>query len=303
VQAAARAHHRSVAAVNAHATERAVLFDCEGERLPAIVSVPAAPRPRGVLIIVGGPQYRVGSHRQFTLLARGLAAAGIPCMRFDVRGMGDGSGDARTFEHVEADLGAAIVTFLSQMPGLEQVVLWGLCDAASAALMFGAAHPRVAGMVLLNPWVRSAATLSQARIRHYYKDRLVSAELWRKILHGQIDWRGSLASLAQTVRSARRSQAPAPERTSAGAATEAPFQVRMALGLRRFAGPTLLILSGNDLTAKEFIEHAARDPHWREALARPGLTRVDLPQADHTFSQRVWHAQMERTTLAWLESW
>ena len=43
---------------------------------------------RGMLIVVGGPQYRAGSHRQFTLLARDVAATGVPTMRFDYRGMG-----------------------------------------------------------------------------------------------------------------------------------------------------------------------------------------------------------------------
>ena len=52
----------------------AVQFDCEGLRLFGVLSQPAEPGRRGVLLVVGGPQYRVGSHRQFTLLARDLAA-------------------------------------------------------------------------------------------------------------------------------------------------------------------------------------------------------------------------------------
>ena len=39
-----------------------------------------------MVIVVGGPQYRAGSHRQFTLLARHIAAAGYPVLRFDARG-------------------------------------------------------------------------------------------------------------------------------------------------------------------------------------------------------------------------
>jgi len=62
-----------------------------------VVSVPgeadAAAADTGVLIVVGGPQYRVGSHRQFVMLARFLADHGVPCMRFDYRGMGDVSGE------------------------------------------------------------------------------------------------------------------------------------------------------------------------------------------------------------------
>ena len=53
--------------------------------------------PRGVLIVTGGPQYRAGSHRQFVLLARFLAARGMAVLRFDYRGMGDSEGAPRDY--------------------------------------------------------------------------------------------------------------------------------------------------------------------------------------------------------------
>ena len=77
--------------------EMPVVFDCEGSRLVGIAALPARPAATGVLIIVGGPQYRAGSHRQFTLLARHLADAGYPTMRFDYRGMGDSAGRMLAF--------------------------------------------------------------------------------------------------------------------------------------------------------------------------------------------------------------
>src|ERR1700758_722935 len=88
-------------------SETALTFLCGGERMLGILSRPDVPATRGVLIMVGGPQYRVGSHRQFLLLARHLAAHGVPALRFDYRGMGDSEGGMRTFEHVEDDLRAA----------------------------------------------------------------------------------------------------------------------------------------------------------------------------------------------------
>ena len=48
--------------------ERALSFACGGEWLYGVLSLPAqAPQAarRGVLIVVGGPQVRTGSHRQF----------------------------------------------------------------------------------------------------------------------------------------------------------------------------------------------------------------------------------------------
>ena len=80
-------------------------IDCAGDALVGVLSEPTADgvdgtrtADIGVLLIVGGPQYRAGSHRQFTLLGRALAAAGVPCLRIDYRGMGDAHGDRRAFD-------------------------------------------------------------------------------------------------------------------------------------------------------------------------------------------------------------
>ncbi len=79
--------------------ERFISFDCDGESCVGGVGEPTAGSNAtdvGVAIIVGGPQYRAGSHRQFILLARRLAHAGIPALRFDYRGMGDSPGAMRS---------------------------------------------------------------------------------------------------------------------------------------------------------------------------------------------------------------
>ncbi|MGB0712180.1 MAG: hydrolase 2, exosortase A system-associated, partial [Gammaproteobacteria bacterium] len=90
--------------------------------------------PLGVVVVVGGPQYRVGSHRQFVLLARDLAGAGIPVMRFDYNGMGDSEGGSAHFEACGGDIRAAVDALVEGCPSLGGVVLWGLCDGASAAM-------------------------------------------------------------------------------------------------------------------------------------------------------------------------
>ncbi|HXF47559.1 MAG TPA: hydrolase 1, exosortase A system-associated [Burkholderiaceae bacterium] len=274
--------------------EKAVWIACEGERMLGIVCAPrAAPTcEQAVLIAVGGPQYRVGSHRQFVLLARTLASAGYTSMRFDFRSMGDSEGAARTFEEVERDLQAAIDTLCNE-PGVRSVVIWALCDAASAALMFGTADARVSGLVLLNPWVRSETTLATTHLKHYYGQRLLQREFWVRLMRAQFDWRASLRDLFRSLRRAARASAPA-ERTA--------FQTRMAEGWRRFRGPIALVLSGRDLTAKEFLEHAASDPGWQGLLTLPTVRRFDLPDADHTFSSAPWHRWLEEQTVRWLGS-
>jgi len=278
--------------------ERPVLFECEDEQLVGIIAVPETASRVAVLVIVGGPQYRAGAHRQFVDLSRRLAAAGIPAMRFDYRGMGDSTGAARTFEDCGADIAAAIDALRANCPDVAHVILWGLCDAASAALDYwqSARDPRVGAMALLNPWVRSEATLAKAHIKHYYAQRLVSKEFWSKLFAGGFAPATALAGFARNVGSAlSRPQRAAARRNDA-------FQDRMAAGLRAFPGPVLLILSGDDLTAKEFLEYAQSDAGWRGLLQRAGLERHDLPRADHTFSSAEASNEMLSRTLSWVRA-
>ncbi len=273
--------------------EEAVCFDAVGERLVGIVSRPQQPAGIGVVVIVGGPQYRVGSHRQFVLLARRLASQGIAVMRFDYRGMGDGAGPVVDFESCQEDVAAAIEALCAQCPAVERVVLWGLCDGASAALLF-LAHPRalrVVGLCLLNPWVRSESSLARAQVKHYYGQRVLRLEFWAKLLGGRVDVVGAVGELSRKILQALRGGA---------VAHATPFQSHMANALRSFRGHVLLVLSGRDLTAREFVEYTSADSNWVGLLDGTRLARHEVPQADHTFSSAPLRADVEELTLRWL---
>ena len=278
-------------------TEHCVTFPCAGEQLLGIAAAPERPQKTGVLIVVGGPQYRVGSHRQFLLISRALAEAGYPTMRFDFRGMGVSTGELRDFEGVNEDVGAAIDVFQAHCLQLERIVLWGLCDAATASLLYWdlTRDARVGGQVLLNPWVRSEATLARTHIRHYYGQRLLQAEFWHKLLRGKLGIRRALQGLATSWLRARKPS------SDASADATLPFQKRMMRALEGFPGPTLLILSSDDYTAKEFLEACQADAQATRALAATQLKRVDVPGADHTFSSRDLRQAVEAATLAWLK--
>ena len=53
--------------------EEVVELVAKGAQLTAILARPRHCARIGVLLLVGGPQYRVGSHRLFVLLARSWA--------------------------------------------------------------------------------------------------------------------------------------------------------------------------------------------------------------------------------------
>lgn len=301
--------------------ERAWVFGAADQALLGVLSQPqgldpAAPHT-GVLVIVGGPQYRVGSHRQFVQLARALAAEGFPVLRFDVRGMGDSEGQPAGFEQQDADIAAALTAWKDRVPGLRSVVLFGLCDGASAALMYVQRQgPQgVAGLALLNPWVRSPQTHAATQVRHYYLQRLRSAEFWRKLLRGQVA-RGALAqwwASWRTMRAGER-EAAAGRRAGRGGPAAAqpgwpsslpdstPFHQRMAVAWAAFPAPVFLLLSGQDYTAREFCEAVARQPAWQGAWQRPQLTRVDLERADHTLSDPRDSREAEAQLLRWLRA-
>jgi len=274
-------------------TDIALRFTCEGDALYGIASVPTAPVARGVVIVVGGPQYRAGSHRQFTLLARALAAQGIATLRFDVRGMGDSEGTARPFEDIGADLHAAIDAFMAQVPAVREVVLWGLCDGASAASLYAHSDARVTGLALLNPWVRTEAGAATATIKHYYRARLFEKAFWQKLASGKFDAGAAVRSAFGLAKSALAT-APADQATL-------PDQVYR--GLHAFSGKLLVMLSGADLTAQEFADASTATDAWRKLMAQPRVTRHVLDGADHTCSRRDWHDQVAAWTADWLRAW
>jgi exosortase A-associated hydrolase 1 len=277
--------------------EEAMVFECAGARLVGVLHRPDVPQPRGVLIVVGGPQYRVGSHRQFVLLSREWASLGVPVLRFDYRGMGDSDDPPVGFEHAGPDIGAAIDAFYGAVPQLREVVIWGLCDAASAALMYASRDPRVCGLVLLNPWVRREKSEARTYLRHYYVGRLLNREQWKRFLMGKVN---VLASAGEFLRIVRRSVAQHAPGVSSKAES---FVERMLEGLESFHGRAMFILCGEDLTAAEFKGEVRRSKQWSRAMRRPTIEVRELPEANHTFSRAEWRARVAQWTSEWLRSW
>ncbi len=281
--------------------ETALTFACQGETLLGVLSEPPSPTDTCMLIVVGGPQYRAGSHRLFVQLARGMAEAGIAALRFDVRGMGDSSGPQRSFEAISDDIRAAIDAAQRHQPHFKRFVLWGLCDGASAALMVLGQRPdpRIAGLCLVNPWVRSVTSEARTRVKHYYLQRLQQKDFWLKLFSGKVAG-AAVGGLARSAMAAFGSTATPTTPGDSGAGL--PYQDRMAMGWAAFTGPTLLVLSGNDYTAKEFIEYTAQHPRWLALLARPAVRRLDFEQADHTLSKPADKARLLGALREWLHA-
>jgi exosortase A-associated hydrolase 1 len=258
-----------------------------------VLARPASPGDVAVIVVVGGPQYRIGSQRQFVRVARELAASGVTCMRFDYRGMGDSEGTIRSFDSVTRDVAAAIEATRTAVPSVSSIVLWGLCDGASAALIAAPLIPTVRTIIALNPHIRSEVSLNRALVRHYYVERLLTRGFWRKFAQGQLELRRYVAEFAVRLVSAASSALWSSRRQG----TSDKFQDSMLAGLKALPDPCLLVLSGRDLTAQEFDTYCRHDREWSAILADARRIKiVRFPEADHTFSEEPTRSEMVRLT-------
>jgi uncharacterized protein len=275
-----------------NAFEEAVVFDCAGSKLVGILhrASDASSKARRIVVVnvVGGPQYRVGSHRQFALTCRYLSANGYPAFRFDYRGMGDSDGAFRTFESVAEDIDSALAFVRGRFPE-HSIVLMGLCDGASAILM----RPdnivgSVAGIVLVNPWARTESSMAKTYTRHYYRERLLSVDFWKKVATFDWDFKSSIASAVDNVRrSSETAEAPS-------------FISQMSRGFSRANVPLLIALSEHDLTAREFEDLTRSDRVWTDLMNRPNVRLSRFVGADHTFSSASSLAQFNSALVEWL---
>jgi exosortase A-associated hydrolase 1 len=271
-----------------------LVFECEGDKLVGVVHRPAMATDLGVIVLVGGPQYRVGGSRLFVRLARVLADSGIAVFRFDPRGIGDSQGQARAYYDRTSDIRSAIACFVRECPTVKRLVVWGICDGASAAILYATHDPRICGAALLNPWIESSQSHARSRLSHYYGRRLLRFDTWIDLVRGRID-------STQATKDVLRSIGASLWR-GARARSDAPSSEALAAAYRRYRGRKLLILSGRDQTAAAFVDATRSSATWANNLRDPLTTQITLEDADHTFSRGNWADAAIETTLAWLES-
>ena len=265
--------------------ERAITFTCQNNELLGILHEVDMPLDTAVLIVVGGPQYRVGSHRQFVQMSRALAKSGVNSLRFDYRGMGDSMGVKQDFENISHDIEMAVDALIESNKNITQVVIWGLCDAASAAMIYAHNDIRIRALVMLNPWLRDTQSTGKTMVKHYYLQRLLSADFWRKLFSGNVNVCSSIGEAKGFVKDSM-----AENNTDTGS-----YQSQMEQGANAFSGPICLILSGVDLTAKEFEQKAMDQEKW-QSMFRKNTSIHRIAAADHTFSSSQYKRQVEAIT-------
>lgn len=211
---------------------RLLILDCEGDRIGA--SIDEAMDETAVLIVTGGSQTRIGSHRLFERLAVGLAEAGHASLRFDRRGVGDSSGEDPGFRGCGPDIAVAAAALRQQVPPVRRVIGLGLCDGATALALSGGGAG-LEGSILINPWLveSEADAPPPAAIRSHYRQQLTSLAGWKKIAFGSVSYGKLLQGMAKM----------------AGPVARSPLAIEAAAALRNHRRPTALILATGDHTA------------------------------------------------------
>ncbi|MFT7527895.1 MAG: exosortase A-associated hydrolase 1 [Arenicella sp.] len=283
--------------------ESAVVFDCDNEPLVGIIHEPKNPALStvGVIIIVaGGPQYRVGAHRQFVALGRQLAQRNIPALRFDHRGTGDSGGEYRGFLDMNDDIESAVDVLLKRFPQLQQIALWGECESASAAAFYAHRDSRITGVFLVNPWIRTEAGQAKTYLKHYYLKRLRDPKFWVKIKSGEFSPIRSVKSYLH-LRSHVKKKEPSVN-LRAEKLENFPLPERLTKSLQLFKGEIFVLTSGNDYIAQEFKDFTSSSNLWKNSGINEKMSFYDMADADHTFSRTEWRTDLFKHTEDWLLS-
>ena len=159
--------------------------------------------------------------------------------------------------------------------------------------------PEVVSIVAANPWISSERTAALVQQKHY-ASRLRQWSFWRKVFRLEYDIASYLRDAFEQVRLRRKNrhaadtQQPTPNE-------QVHYIERMLRGLQQFDGSVLFLMSGNSLISREFDELVATDRAWTKVCSGEGLERVEIPEADQTFSSLQARTQMLNAASNWVE--
>jgi pimeloyl-ACP methyl ester carboxylesterase len=189
----------------ARVTERPVLFGSEG-RLFGIVTEPRRDevRRRAVILLNAAADNHSGASRMSVEFARSWARRGYVVLRMDLAGIGDsatrpGCPEDEVFPPAALDDIRDALQLVRTRYGSRDVTLAGLCSGAYHTLRAGVAGLPVNRLLMVNPlnffW-KDGMTLKGLQLAEVirnpgvYRERLVSAGAWKRLLTGQVNvWR------------------------------------------------------------------------------------------------------------------
>lgn len=171
------------------ARERPLWVDCGGTDLFAVLTVPGAEASGPLAVLHPGGSWLTAHHRNrlFVTLARRLAEAGVPSIRFDYAGVGESGGPTRPRYRPDRPAGddSRAIFRWARSEGFSRVAAVGSCFGARTAL---AVAPEVCGLealVLLAPPLRDSR--ASDRVDAHSTFGTARRALDRRVLRGLAD--------------------------------------------------------------------------------------------------------------------
>jgi Serine aminopeptidase, S33 len=244
-----------------------------------------------------GIVHRVGPHRLTVNLARRIALAGFPALRFDLSGLGDSRPrSAATFEQAAVQDIRDAMDHLEQTTQASRFVLCGLCSGADNSVRAALADPRVAAIALLDPYAY--------RTIGFHLRRLV------RRMGSLASWKTLAARTGSVLPRLARQPPPAPasdaesEHSSPRPMYGRPFPERSAFAadLHRIVdrGANIFVIYSGGMD--EVYNHAGQ---FKSAFRRYGFAgriRTEfLPAANHTYTETAQQHRLGDLLVAWGE--
>ena len=273
-------------------TERAVRFGPAGA-LSGIYHCPekaadlALP---GVIILPAGIDQKVGPTRLYVGIARAIAAAGFPVLRFDYFGLGEshpspvtGGGRAGS---LPSDRGGDVdfaLDWLSRERPQAGVVLLGLCSGAHDAHRVAARDQRIVGVCQLDGYgYRTGRYWLQ-----YTVERLFDRRRWVNVIRRKLPRKASVEDGDPVTGDVDFFTMPAKRALAAELRAMMSRDVRL---LYLFSGQT-----SNYYNYERQFAAAFSDVDFGQRL-----TEAFFPEADHTFSRSVDRRKLTARVASWL---
>ncbi len=270
--------------------EHAVTFGKNGGLLGVLTEPDVATAAPHVLLFNAGFVHHVGPARLAVDLARNLADAGFPALRFDFSGIGDSEPRVPHPGAVAGGIADArdAMDYLRDARGARRFVLCGLCSGARHAHHVALADRRVIGAILLDGPAYPTA-------------RYWALEAWRRRRH-PIATLGKVARRTLGVLRASAHPPPAPADADLDAFFPPdPPRARMAEDLRALCMREVSLLSINSGEWRGYgYEGQLRDAFARVPLDR-WLTERRFATAEHLYFTQPERAVLLDTICSWLE--
>ncbi len=233
----------------------------------------------GCVFLNAGFTPRIGPQRLSVLLARRLAAIGIPALRFDFSGIGDSPSrqDNMSFADSTVSETQEAMSLLAATRGVQHFVLIGVCWGADNALRVSQVDERVVGVGAVDFY----ALFSMRYLVRTHRGRLADPRSWWRLLRGASPAigraLGGLLELAKQRRAARGDTSGDLLPVKAPATVVAELRA----GIERGVEMCFVYARG----APSYDQYVMNFAAPMRDLEGPGRLRIELfDDADHVFT-------------------